>query len=319
MKLYHYCGLDKGLSILKYGNIRMSDIAKSNDFAELELFFPELHNTILERYVHAPFSFRYKKKTDLEAMRELVFESRFFWESKFENGDFANFVICFSEEKDCLSQWRGYADDAKGMCLGFSNRILQKYVDATDGVLTFTKVKYISREEVTEIIAEYADEILKELKELRKWIVDEMTHDDEGPNTDGLLGFNFDGMLSSAFSESLGYKLNHFSSENEWRIFFTTQAYKQPEWVYRESKEPFSGPKLFPETLAFLNNRIDFRWTNDDLIPYCPLLFEDFDDVPVKEVWLGPKCHVNTVDMKLFLKKANYPEVTVHRSAITYR
>ena len=33
--------------------------------------------------------------------------------------DYITYAICFSERGDSLSQWRGYADDGSGVCIGF--------------------------------------------------------------------------------------------------------------------------------------------------------------------------------------------------------
>ena len=39
---------------------------------------------------------------------------------EFDRGGVTNFVVCFCEDGDVLSQWRGYADNGKGCSLGFS-------------------------------------------------------------------------------------------------------------------------------------------------------------------------------------------------------
>ena len=34
--------------------------------------------------------------------------------------------MCFSESEDQLSQWRGYAQNGKGLAIGFDKRILEE-------------------------------------------------------------------------------------------------------------------------------------------------------------------------------------------------
>ncbi len=318
MNLYHYCSLDKCFNILKSKTIRLSDISKSNDASELELMFPILHRAILKKYLANPFSFKWNKCTNAEAMYSLIDTSEFYWKKQLEQGNFTNFVLCFSEVKDCLSQWRGYADDGRGCCIGFSKDTLQQFCDTTKGVLLFKKVKYITQEEIDEMVVNIADMILKTLRTLREWIIENMTHDDNSPDTDGLLGYNFDGMLGHAFTNSLCFKFRHFSEENEWRLFLADKAYKESNWVLDKNEE-IQGPNMFNETLDFLNNRIDFWWTANDLISFCPLSFEEFPIMPITELLLGPKSMIRNSDMKLFLKKYGYPEISIQSSSIPYR
>lgn len=316
--LYHYCSNDKAFSILQWKNIRMSDISKSNDSLELQLFFPELHREIYRQYVADPFPFRYEGKEGEEAFREMVQFSEYSWDRRFDSGDFSNFVICFSSIKDCLSQWRGYADDGRGCCIGFSKEAMQAFCDSTNGVLRLEKVIYVDEKQISEMISFYAGTILKNMIGFREWIVKEMTHSDDDPNTDCLLAYNFDGMIESAFIDSLRLKTVHFKEEQEWRIFLSKQAYKNGEWVYNK-QEALKGPNLFDQTLDFLNDRIDFRYTNHDLIPFCPLKFDEFSKPPVAELWLGPKNHTRNSDAQLFLKKYGYQNVDIIHSDITYR
>lgn len=219
--LYHYCSNDKAFSILQWKNIRMGDISKSNDSLELQLFFPELHREIYRQYVADPFPFRYEGKEGEEAFREMVQFSEYSWERHFDSGDFSNFVICFSTTKDCLSQWRGYADDGRGCCIGFSKDAIQEFCDASNGVLRLEKVIYVDESHIAEMISFHAGVILNNMRNLREWLVKEITINDDNPDTDRLLAFNFDGMVESAFIESLRLKTIHFVEEQEWRVFLS--------------------------------------------------------------------------------------------------
>lgn len=317
--LYHYCSNEKAFNILQYKTIRMGDISKSNDSLELQLFFPELHREIYRQYLENPFPFQYNGKEGEDAFREMVQGSEYRWSQRFESGDFSNFVICFSETKDCLSQWRGYADDGRGCCIGFSKDAIQAFCDSTNGVLRLEKVIYVNKEQISEMISFHAGVIFKNIIGFREWIVEKMTHSSDDPNTDCLLAYNFDGMIEGALVESLRLKTEHFKEEQEWRIFLSKRAYKNGDWVYNK-KEPFTGPELFDKTLDFLNDRIDFRFTNDDLIPFCPLMFDEFPKAPVAELWLGPKNFTRTSDAELFFKKHGYKNhIDVIHSEITYR
>lgn len=317
-KLYHYSSNVKCFSILESKTLRMSDIQKSNDYMELERFFPDIFNHIMQQYNAHPFSFCYDGKRDNEAIDTLLNETHFFWARKFESGSFSNFVACFSEACDALTQWQAYADNAQGCCIGFSLPALKQYCKQSNGVLRLEKVKYLSSDELTEVMRSEAVAILAELKGLREWIVENMTHDDSSPHTDGLLGFNFSVMLGNVFTDFLVYKDKAFAHEKEWRIFFSDQSYKNADWVLGEDQE-LIGPNGFSETLSFLRNKIAFNITTNDIIPYFPICFSEFKQCPVVELWVGPKSNIRSDDLTLYMRKYGYESTQIKFSEITYR
>ena len=317
-ELFHYCSNQKCFSILESKTIRLSDIQKSNDYKELSLFFPKIFDYLEELYNQKPFRFKYAEKTGTAAFEEMLDLSYEAWRKKFATGEFSNFVLCFSENPDSLSQWRGYADNGKGCCIGFSHEELEHYCLLTNNVLRLEKVVYLADEGIDNAIFHAAKDILEDLRGLRKWIIENMTHDDNDPDTDGLLHYNFDGMLESSFIDSLQYKSFAFNEENEWRLFFSRPAYKKPEWIANNEETEFKGPDGFAETIRFLNNRVDFLKTDSDLVPYCPVGFEEFDCVPVSSVWVGPKNNIRSSDLELFLKTKGYTSTRIEKSRITY-
>ena len=104
-ELFHYCSNQKCFSILESKTIRLSDIQKSNDYKELSLFFPKIFDCLEELYNQKPFRFKYAGKTESAAFEEMLDLSYETWRKKFATGEFSNFVLCFSEKPDSLSQW----------------------------------------------------------------------------------------------------------------------------------------------------------------------------------------------------------------------
>ena len=317
-ELYHYCSNQKAVAILSGRSIRMSDIQKSNDYKELSLFFPRIFDYLEHLYLKNPFRFKYNNEVGRKAFYDLLDFSYHYWENRFSSGDFSNLVLCLSESDDSLSQWRGYADNGKGFCIGFSKNQLKKYCDNSNGVLRLEKVTYLEEEGILKVIEDEAHDILYSLKGMRKWIVDKMTHDDDNPDTDGLIGFNFDGGLESVFTDSLKYKSYAFHEEREWRMFLSKQAYKNPDWICSKTNKKLGGPAGFSETVDFLKNKICFHATEDDLIPYYPIKFDEFLKSPVTSVYLGPKNKVRMADIELFLRQYGYEKTVVKSSKITY-
>lgn len=316
--LYQYGSNRRCFGILNDHAVRLCDIRKSNDYDELLIMYPQIFNEILTQYRQAPFPFKFEGLTDMSAMYRLVSMTRHYLNDELNSGDFSNFVTCFSEEPDILSQWRGYADDGKGCCLGFSTSAIQKYCEGSNGVLRLEKVNYVTQAEVNNLVQQFANGILKALRDLREWIVAEMTHDDEVEDTDGLLGYNFCCMIEKLLVHSLIFKGDGFAEEKEWRLFLTSRAYKKPEWVL-DADRITKGPRGFSETLTFLRNRIEFNISEDNISPYVPIDFGDFEDMPVQEIWLGPKSKISTYDLKLYLTSKGYDSIKIIRSRISYR
>ena len=113
--LYHYCSATTAASILTRRSIWLSSLTLSNDSLEGRL----VRETLV----------RLSNKDGLNATyRERLEESLSFAEQMFEGLGF-----CLSEEGDLLSQWRGYADDARGMAIGFSQQYLSKLAESSRG------------------------------------------------------------------------------------------------------------------------------------------------------------------------------------------
>lgn len=69
------------------------------------------------------------------------------------------FCVCFSESKDKLSQWRGYAQDGKGIAIGFDRGILEELNQISEFHIAFGKVIYDNPQEY--VLGIIADNIKK--------------------------------------------------------------------------------------------------------------------------------------------------------------
>ena len=315
--LYHYCSNMKCFNILGTHSLRMSDIRKSNYYNELCMFYPDIFDAVLKEYDKNPFPFFFKNESDKNAIIALIYESQDIWEHRFAEGEFTNFVVCFSEECNLLSQWRGYADNGQGCNIGLSIDQLKAYCTSMKGAFRLEKVRYIDEKKRIDILQEESQEILDVLKGLRVWIVENMTKNDSDPDTEGLIGFNFDGMLESIFIDSLIYKADYFSEEKEWRLFFSNHTYKNPDWVCGDSKK-LLGPKGFSQTIDILRNKIHYQITERDIVPYFILEFSSFISNPVSELWIGPKSLIMKEDIELYMRMNGYEKVQIKFSNISY-
>lgn len=124
--VYHYCSLQGFLGIIQNASLWMSDISKLNDGLE---------------YIYG----RNKVKDRIE--QEIAADAMHAWKNGYEvyndlPDSIVTYVLCFSEKEDCLSQWRGYADDGKGMAIGFHKKVLEQLSQFMKYNLKYNKVIY---------------------------------------------------------------------------------------------------------------------------------------------------------------------------------
>ncbi len=296
----------------------MSDIQKSNDSRELKLFFPRLIHYIEQQYIDHPFPFRYKKMTDVSAMLVMTREAINFWNYQFANGAFTNYVVCFSEKPDVLSQWRGYADDGKGCCIGFSKAQLDEYCLSHPNILRLEKVEYLTDEELDAHIYSAAKAALSFFSEQTDKALDEKKISNDNPKDDIQKRYYFDHILGTLFVDSLGLKSKGFVEEEEWRLFLKSPIHKNPDWFNCEEMET-SGLPWLEDTISFLQNKLDYCETDNDLISFIPISFSEFPQSVVTQIWTGPKNMISGNDLDSFLKRNGYDNVVRFRSSIPYR
>lgn len=115
---YYYCSLNTFLNIIKNKQIFLSDPLKMNDSSEIRWYLEMLNNDL-------------KKIDDSDSLfdimkREIGFDFTFdeLIATLDSKGQKSIYISCFSMESDILSQWRAYADDGKGVSIGFDLNLI---------------------------------------------------------------------------------------------------------------------------------------------------------------------------------------------------
>jgi len=103
--LYHYCSNEAFCSILKSKSLWLSSLSLSNDKIEGQWFY-KIFTKALKKAGH-----------DEQVGQKLKTRS--------EQARVDMFGLCLSEDKDLLSQWRGYAAGGAGVSIGFNRSFLQ--------------------------------------------------------------------------------------------------------------------------------------------------------------------------------------------------
>lgn len=106
--IYHYCATNVFSSIISTQEVWLTDITKLNDESEYLTGFELISNVLASKGIpeHELFS----DITNEEA-----------------KSNFQILVGCFSEEGDLGSQWRLYADDGRGLSVGFDETALSNH------------------------------------------------------------------------------------------------------------------------------------------------------------------------------------------------
>lgn len=254
--LYHYCGLEVFLSIIKNSTLWLSDIRKSNDYLECVYCRDKINEKIR--------GFLEDDKEDLEA-----------WNFGYNinsdlSMDMISYVACFSENKDQLSQWRGYADNGAGIAVGFSRESFADLKEAAPSHISFRKVIYDEKEQ-EKFIERIARESIKamETKPVAQ-VAAELNQN---------YRLQFPVLKNASFEE-----------EAEWRIIFNDSFSKRKRHVGKNIL--FSG--------------IRYTVREKRLVSYIEMDFSKLKHNAIKEIWIGPKAEVEIQDIMHLLDVYGY-------------
>ena len=224
-------------------------------------------------------------------------------------------VASFSEAGDQLSQWRGYANDSRGVCIGFDLRDMRP-TPGLGSTVTFAPCIYdqeTKRALLKAIFTDYRNRVYewwgstmnlahREGRAVTAYDPQSAATIVKGREPElqralkmGHVGLQFDLIRAAPL-----LKNESFSEEREWRLVLPCM--------------PDRGrPNI---------NELEFRCMRDGIVPYfASLLPRVANDGPITctDVILGSGCHpAAEVGVNLFLQKAGI-RVLAKRSAIPYR
>ena len=310
MNVYHYCSLDVFKKIISGGSLRLSDISKSNDSLEIEWITKDIKEIFLKSYSDE------KTMYFMTSFPIVLFEEMIdFCINKYFNSDnklYHFFVCCFSENGDLLSQWRGYADDGKGIAIGFDKNIFQNIEitfqsDSTkEKFIKFDKVVY-NRKNQQRFLMKYANKLIDDIKDEIKMFskannIKMASLDINDAKKIGQKLFNES--FLELFKESVFHKNDFFIEEAEWRICRYLKVNGEESSITSNDKVTFSEINYFER---------------DNLnIPYIVLNFNKVKSNLISEVILGPKCNSSKDEIHEFLK-FNGINCVVDKSEGSYR
>lgn len=266
--LYHYCDLSSFEKILESKCLWLSNANKTNDTYELKWIFELL------------------KQNNPEKM-EFILSLEYFYNWSLLNY-FRPHMLCFSKNGDLLSQWRAYANDGRGVSIGFRRNYFNKIQYTENLEFKIFDVIYNSS------IQKRAIEPLFNNASLKNKVV-KLLRDKSGLANPYL---NILPHLASIYELGLKFKNPSFKEENEVRIVH-------------------GNHKMAAEVDMF-----SYRFTNDDMISFVQIPLDLAQEMPIiQEVILGPKSKITEKEIKLFLiKKLAYSDIIkVSKSKCSYK
>lgn len=138
--LYHYCSVGTFCRIVESEEVWLTDIFCMNDSAE---------HYWLRRVAKELLEAEYSAQIDdvSEYLKSKLFP---------ENEETELYCFCLSKDGDLLSQWRAYADDGRGVAIGFSRDYLSGLAADPRGILRLEEIIYDPAEQKA-IIREIVD------------------------------------------------------------------------------------------------------------------------------------------------------------------
>lgn len=228
------------------------------------------------------------------------------------------YVTCFSEKGDLLSQWRGYANDAKGISIGFDKNILQTF-DTGGYSFHFKKVIYKVQEQ-SMYIKNYLGELINSY---------ELVESESLDSLDQSFAFflhDLSSRIQALRNDSPQFKNSAFQEEQEWRLFVNNHI--SNIYCYEhENDEECAGyvDENYNKECKYLNGfiryPIKFHSSDTRIISYFDLNFGQIKDEFIKKIIIGPKCEASVFDIQLFLaaNDYNFDKIKIYKSKATYR
>lgn len=241
--LYHYCSMEALLGILQNKSLRLTNARYMNDSKEISWIYEIAKKVLWDK------QFQCNSENELRLCKRLLShcDELFLSETSFPS----YYCSCFSTNGDSLSQWRAYADDGRGVAIGFSRSFLESCM--VPHLIKLQSVEYVDSQNLSYVTNEI-DQAFSKVREVKR----ELTNDE----------INAIWYETSTIwdRKAIFVKNAAFLEESEVRIFHLPHSQLQYDQI----------------------GKIDFFHRNGVLVPYMPLKLP-FDKEPIVRIAFGPK------------------------------
>lgn len=281
--LYHYCSNETLVSIISSKSIRLSSVKMSNDSLEGRLILDIFQETTLKNSATLQHN---------ELIERIM-------KGLCNNVDALTF--CLSEKDDLLSQWRGYAENGAGICIGFKKSELAKTQPEPQSIFEEIQLKraiYKKTEQINAVLETLRQinqspqliSLTQQLQEAKEQS-DLFSNSEEIHMYEKKIEFLIGNALLRSWASAFTIKSDAFNEEKEWRLL----------------KLHLSG------TLS------EYRACTDRIIPFISLPLDNSTSQPIASITLGPKNKTPREVIQSLLNASNFINVEINISKASYR
>lgn len=297
--VYHYCSVDTFMSIISHKTLRASNIRKSNDYHEviscMGNFQIAMRNALRKYHKTFPYDSEFQQFYYIDDCTAIDTDALI--EKAIDNESCTYYCVCFSEAKDLLSQWRGYAGDGTGVAIGFRESFLRAPTD-------FCHYKYASIEyDLFSVRADLEKYIFHRFEIARNYLGDRLTASDYS----NVLFQVINAMVYNA----IFYKDSSFQEEKERRLVYYPFGNIRNLNISHKARD-ISEHQLYYDRMSELFNShtklaqlermpLSFSNRNGQITSYVDFNFTQCLPWLIPEIILGPKNTMDDLDLRLFL------------------
>ncbi len=303
--LYHYCSVNTFFSILKNRSLWLSDVSKTNDSLELKWIIGQFRLFLLDTWINYVKSAENRgqiSSKDFDTIHEIDDILNYLSQTEISKA----WVFCLTELADHLGQWRGYADDGRGLAIGFDPKLFQimDQCYAQENLsfdFCFHKIGYGEKAAKT-----YFEGLLKQM---------EITP--QTSSIDVIQKLQRAAIITK--DAAPWFKNEGFNVEKEWRL------------IYRKNiGRLLSGelPSIPPELEAFSElvsiGNMGYTPKSNNLVSHVEFKIDSIDKI-IRKIIIGPKCELTKEEILLFLiscgiiKNKEECKIEISKSSASYR
>lgn len=284
--------MDTFSSIIRSKKLWLRNLLAMNDPSELVLHRINIVEEVYKYYRKEPFDFVYGGSENEEALEAYLFpEYTLFNLGMKQTYNNLFFAICMSSEEDSLSQWRMYADNGRGVCIGFDKRKILEYIkDKADYQLQ--QIEYY--QDINDVICQIASDVLTRIKELYV-----------NNSKEELERFRKN-ITCYCMPEWSKYKIDNYSEENETRL------------VCRKSTKTIPANANATDIESLFLSDIQWSIRNGELDLHTEV---DLLDLGLSTITLGPINNTSKDLLNIILAKEgiSIPNTKISKSTIPFR
>lgn len=218
--VHHYCSPSVFLSLIKNKELWLTSLSQSNDLLEGTWMLRHW----LEKFNSSDPKQRLRRRGAQLSVESILHHN-------------VALGVCFSEESDLLSQWRGYAQDGSGFSVTFDKAKLQRFAADFDGgtPLALSKIAYGYKD------LERTNDVVRLLHGAFGADADKYQ---EGKDGFGSMSLEFTPekhrQQREAARSLFSVKNEAFAEEKEWRLFVFDSIDSIKSVEFRESRNVLS-------------------------------------------------------------------------------